>query len=472
MNDALQSQPSPGSGSAPPEDRKPRSSSFGPVTGGDRISTVDTIRGFALLGILLMNIVGFGLPSSAYFNPTVAGGITGWNLAAWVTQAVAFDGKMRGLFSMLFGAGVIILTARGERRGAGIAVADIYYRRTLWLLLFGVAHAYLLWWGDILYPYALCGLALFPMRVLRPKTLLITSGVLFALLTAMSVAQGFMMRETRDKATAAIAIEKGGGKLDDEQKKAKEDWEKFLKMMQPSKEDIDKEIAAFRGGYVSTVKQRATLVAPWHGKPYYSPMFADMYSMMLLGMALMKLDVLTGARPRGFYVRMAALGFLIGLPMNSVSAYLAVQNNFEITTMPIVFCTYHLGRLAVMLGYLGVLVILVQAGVLRWLTGALAAVGQMALSNYILQSVICDFVFYGHGLGLYARLERYQLFAVVGGVWLMNLVWSPIWLRYFQFGPLEWCWRSLTYWKRQPMRRLLPAAESATLTAQAAAPGS
>jgi uncharacterized protein len=431
---------------------------FGPVAGGERISTLDTLRGFALLGILLMNIVGFGLPFAAYFNPTIAGGIAGWNLAAWAAQAILFDGKMRAMCSMLFGAGVLLLIARGEKRGAGIATADIYYRRTLWLLLFGVAHAYLLWWGDILYPYALCALALFPFRVVRPKRLLIAVGVLIALMTAGSVGQGFMLRDMRDKAGQAVADAEAGKTLTDEQKKAKEDWEKYTKLMAPSREDVDKEIAAFRGGYVSNLKQRATLVAGWHGKPYYSPLFADMYTMMLLGMALFKLDVLTGARPRAFYVRLAAIGFLVGLPINSVSAYFAVRTDFDITAYPIVFSAYHIGRLAMMLGYMSLIVLAVQSGLFRRLMGALAAVGQMAFSNYILQSVLCGFLFYGIGFGLHSRLERYQLFAAVAAVWAFNLVWSPVWLRYFHFGPLEWCWRSLTYWKRQPWRKA-PAPE-------------
>jgi uncharacterized protein len=410
-----------------------------------------------------MNIIGFGLPFAAYFNPTVAGGVTGWNLAAWCIQMTAFDGKMRALFSMLFGAGVIILTSRGEQRGAGLRTADIYYRRTLWLLVFGVAHAYLLWWGDILYPYALCGLALFPFRTWRPRSLIILSAVMFAFLTAGYLAQGFMLRETREKAIAAQAAEKKGDKLTDEQKKAKEDWEKAQKNLQPSPEDIKKETDAFRGGYFSTVKQRAQIVAPWHAKPFYSPAFFDMYAMMILGMAFIKLGILSAERSRAFYWKMAAAGLLIGLPMNAISTWQWIVHKFDIADMTIVFSTYQTGRLAVALGYLALLMIVVQAGILRWLTGALAAVGQMAFSNYIGQSVVCGFVFYGYGLGLYGKLERYQLYAVVLGVWMFSLLGSPLWLRYFQFGPLEWCWRSLTYWKRQPMRirrvESLPASE-------------
>jgi len=113
------------------------------------------------------------------------------------------------------------------------------------------------------------------------------------------------------------------------------------------------------------------------------------------------------------------------------------------------------------------LMILCKAGVLRWLTSRLAAIGQMALSNYILQSMVCTAVFTGCGLGLYGRLERYQLYYVVAGCWALSLAASPIWLRHYRFGPLEWCWRSLTYWQRQPMRWRRPPA--ATPAAEAVA---
>src|ERR1017187_8591267 len=132
-----------------------------PVERGERISALDTLRGFALLGIFLMNIVAMGLFGAAYDDPTAAGGSTGANLWVWAVLHVIAEGKMRCLFSMVFGASVILLTSRLEARGTS---ADIYYRRTLWLLLIGILDAYLLWAGDILYPYALCGLALFPFR--------------------------------------------------------------------------------------------------------------------------------------------------------------------------------------------------------------------------------------------------------------------------------------------------------------------
>src|SRR6266849_1066369 len=133
-----------------------------PVTRAERITSLDTLRGFALLGILLMNIVAMGLYDSAYDNPTVAGGSTGANLWVWAVLHVVAEGKMRAIFSLVFGAGIILLTSRLEATGR--SSADIYYRRNLWLLVFAIPHAYLLWAGEILYPYALCALALYTFR--------------------------------------------------------------------------------------------------------------------------------------------------------------------------------------------------------------------------------------------------------------------------------------------------------------------
>jgi len=126
-----------------------------PLESTSRIDSLDVIRGIALFGILLMNIIEMGLPFS-YSDSSVLGHDTGWNLWVWKMNELLFEGTMRGLFSMLFGAGVILLTSRLEKSGAGIKCADIYYRRTIWLLVFGIVHVWLLlWYGDILYPYAI-----------------------------------------------------------------------------------------------------------------------------------------------------------------------------------------------------------------------------------------------------------------------------------------------------------------------------
>lgn len=421
-----------------------------PVERGERITALDTLRGFALLGILLMNIVGFALYFSAYDNPTVAGGGTGANLAIWAVLHVLAEGKMRCLFSLVFGASMILLTSRLER--SGYSAADIWYRRTIWLLLFGIVHAYLLWVGDILYPYALCALVLYPFRAMRPKSLFILGGIFVALTSAAYVGSSFDTKEKVEKGRAAVAAEKSGRKLTEEQQDAKSEYEKWLKFNKPTQEQIDKEAKGWRGNALEVIKTRAKYVGFFHGNPYYSPFAWDIWSMMFIGMALFKNGVLSAQRPSGLYWKMMLAGYGIGIPLNAWTAWYIIQTNFDPVQQSLLASTYDIGRLTVAFGHLGAILLMCRSGAWTWLTSRLGAVGQMAFSNYIMHSIICSFLFTGYGLALYGKLQRYEIYYVVAAIWLFQLVVSPIWLRHFRFGPLEWVWRSLTYWKKQPMR--------------------
>src|SRR5215831_14705864 len=186
--------------------------SVAPITPAERINSLDTLRGFALLGILPANVLVFGMHLAAGNDPTVTGGATGLNLAAWALFRILVEGKMRCLFSMVFGASVILLTSRAEEHSGATAAADVYYRRNLWLLLIGLAHAFLLFWGDILYPYALCALILFPFRKVSAKKLLIIGGLFIALRTGWTAVQSFHQVERRNLAAAADAAERAGRK--------------------------------------------------------------------------------------------------------------------------------------------------------------------------------------------------------------------------------------------------------------------
>lgn len=424
----------------------------GPVTERNRHMALDALRGFALLGILLMNIVAFGLHVSAYDNPAAAGGATGWNLAAWVAMHILAEGKMRALFSLMFGAGIVLMTARMESR-SGVNSADIYYRRNLWLMLFGILHAYLLWLGEILYPYALCSLVLYPFRRMAPKRLLLIAASLVVLTAGWNIGMAFKTRSTITTAQAAAAAEKAGKALTDEQRSARDDWEKLRKEYLPTKEELEKDAKAWRGGFLSSLKARAAVVGTWHSMPFYHPMNMDIWSMMIAGMAFLKLGILTGERSYRFYGWAAAIGYLIGLPVNSLTAWLRVDSGFDIVTRFFTGATYDIGRLSIALAHMSLVMIVCKAGWLKWLISGLAATGQMALSNYVMQSVICSTLFCGYGFGLYARLERIQLYGIVAAVWAFQMVVSPLWLRRFQFGPLEWGWRALTYWSRPNLKR-------------------
>ena len=431
---------------------------WGPVDEGERISALDALRGFALLGILLMNICGFAMNFAAYDDPTVAGGATGINLWLWIANHVLAEGKMRCLFSIVFGAGVVLLTRRLERRGA--PAADIYYRRLLWLLLFGVVHAYLLWAGDILYWYALLGLVLYPFRHVRPGRLIAIGLVLVVAQAAVQIGKSYHTRQTLLVAKQAQAAERAGKKLTDEQTEAKQSVDEMMKFLKPTPEALRKDGAAWRGNLWSVLKTRGKLVGTViHPSTYYSPGNWDIWSMMFIGMGLFGLGMLDASRSTGFYARLALAGYGIGIPVNAFTAWMIVRSHFDVTTRILWGSTYDVGRLSIAAGHLAVLMLLWRTGAARWLMARLAAVGQMAFSNYIMQSVICSTIFTGFGFGLYGRLERYQMYYVVLAVWILQLAVSPIWLAHYRMGPLEWCWRSLTYWKKQPLRRPVPAVE-------------
>lgn len=432
----------------------------GPVRAEERISSLDAVRGFALLGILLMNIVGFGL-HAAYDDPTNAGGATGANLWSWIVMHVLAEGKMRCLFSMVFGAGVVLLTSRAEGRGAGASTADIFYRRNLWLLGFGIAHAFLLWHGEILYPYALCGLALFPFRHARPKTLLSIGGAMLVIIAAANIYNGYETRETIENGQAAERAEKGGAKLTEEQVKAKEKWEGLRKQAKPTPEEVEKTNRRWRGNLWEVLKVRAEIVWRWHSLAYYHYMMLDLFSMMFIGMAFYKLGVFSGGLPARHYAWMAAVGYALGLSINSYTAYVRVASKFDLVTSAYSFVTYDIGRLSIALAHVGALMLVMKAGTLTFLTRPLAAIGQMALSNYLTHSLVCSTLFCGYGFALFGRLERHQLYYVVAAIWAVQMVVSPIWLRHYHFGPAEWAWRSLTYWKKQPMRKVRAEPEAA-----------
>jgi uncharacterized protein len=300
----------PGTAAAPaliaPAIEEPQARRPAPVDRAERLTALDSLRGFALLGILLMNVATFGMTFAAYDNPTVTGGATGPNLAVWAVLHVLAEGKMRCLFSLVFGASIILLTSRLEKQGDA---ADIYYRRTLWLLLFGIVHAYLLWLGDILYPYAMCALILYPFRRMRPRGLLIIGSVLVVLTAAAHVGQSFQQKSMLEKGPAAIAAERKGQKLTKEQEGEKRSYEEWRRFNRPTAQELAEDAEGWRGNPLRVISTRAGTVGMIHGMPYYSPMNWDIWSMMFIGMALMKLDVLGGKRPPRTYALMAIIGY-------------------------------------------------------------------------------------------------------------------------------------------------------------------
>jgi uncharacterized protein len=185
----------------------------------------------------------------------------------------------------------------------------------------------------------------------------------------------------------------------------------------------------------------------------YRYFFWDIFAMMLLGMAFLKNGILQAVKSNRYYLIMALLGYAIGLTTNYFETDHVVSNQFAIVPMDLVNISYDLGRVFTTVGHIAVIMLFIKSGILPFLQRSLAAVGQMAFTNYIMQTIICNTIFLGFGFSLYGRLQRYELYYIVFGIWILQMILSPIWLRYFRFGPLEWGWRSLTYWERQPFRK-------------------
>ncbi len=434
--------------------------SLGPTAGADRKVALDTLRGVALLGILLMNIVGMGLPYS-YSNPTNFGGAEGLDLLAWAVNNLFFEGTMRGLFSLMFGAGIVLMTSRAESRGGGIEVADIYYRRTLWLFAFGLIHSWLLLWvGEILYFYAIGGLFLFAFRKLQPRTLILLGALVLLSLVPKDIYEYMTTQTAWEEAQAAEQVQANladGEELSDEQQEAIDEWKGIEDDAKPSAEKIEKRIEGMRGNYFTIIGTISGPLIWFQSSGLYMFMFFDTVGMMLIGMGFLKLGVITGERTNRFYLLLMLVGYGIGLSINAYETRLLIENNFDIFSSQQANLTYGFGRVAVTLGHIGFWMLICKGGWFGWLTSRLAAVGRMALTNYVMHSVFAAIVFTGIGFSLFGALQRHQLFYVVAAIWLFQLIVSPIWMRHFRFGPLEWLWRSLTYNEKQPMRRQEPA---------------
>ncbi|HMO60792.1 MAG TPA: DUF418 domain-containing protein [Ferruginibacter sp.] len=431
-----------------------------PTPAGNRIKALDIIRGVALCGILLMNIPGFGL-FHAYDDISNDGGTTGWNLKVWWINTMLFEGTMRGLFSMLFGAGILVFTSRTVN-GNSTMVTDLFFRRLLWMVLFGIIHCYLLLWnGEILYAYGIVGMFAFSFRHLQPKKQILAAVIFLTLSTVWNTYDYYQHKHMYEKATASTIKKNNGDSLTKEENKAIEKWEGFVEERKPGAEKKAEEISAMHKSYWSIVLHKAGENQFMQTVFLYRYNFFDILAMMLMGMAFFKLRIFRAERSKRFYLLMALLGYGIGLPVNYLETHTIQSGTFSILAIDKSYITYDLGRVANTCGHIALIMLFIQSGWPRFLQNALAAVGQMAFTNYIMQTLICNFIFLGYGLSLYGKLQRYELYYIVAGIWILQLIISPLWLKYFQYGPLEWLWRSLTYWAKQPFKKQVQPKEAA-----------
>ena len=401
-----------------------------PIDEKQRIVSLDVLRGFAVLGILAMNIQYFSMISVAYWNPTAYGELHGANYLVWLVSHVLTDQKFMTIFSMLFGAGILLMTSRAEV--VGTSSARLHYRRMGWLLLFGIAHSYLLWSGDILFTYGMAGLVVYPCRKLSSRILLITGLLIFSVPVVSLTLYG-ISSEHWSPAQLQAARER---------------------LWTSTPEMAAMEIAAYRGGWTEQMRYRVPDSVQMETVVFLAVAFWRVTGLMLIGMALFKLGVFSAGWPRLTYLKLVIIGLFIGIPITLYGTYrdFAAGWDFRYSFFYGVEFNYWASVL-VSLGWIGLAMLGCGREALSPVTRRLAAVGRMAFTNYILQTVICTTIFYGHGLGLFGKVQRVQQFAIVVAIWMIQLTVSPIWLRYFLFGPLEWLWRSLNYWTWEPFRR-------------------
>ena len=417
------------------------------TTANERLVTLDGLRGVAVLGILLMNVNAFAMPFAAYDNPANYGPMRWPDILLWAVEFVMVDGKLRAIFSALFGASLLLVAEGAEaagRSGTGLSLA-----RLGTLLLFGLAHACLIWAGDILVLYALVGFVALALRRLPVERLLVL-GLMLLVAQALILGSHYQaLAALRDAAalprpeSAAIAL-----------------WRDLIDQIgRPSPPALAADLALHHGGWRTlatalAAREPATILAELL---FTGP---ETLGLMLLGMVGLKSGFLAGRWPPARYARLARAAYLIGCPpLAAMAAFLVVRGFPPLLTATLTDLAAMPLRWLVALGHSAVLV--------RWLAGGasplkerLTAAGRAAFSNYLGTSLVMTALFEGWGLGLYGRIERWALLPIVVGAWALMLGWSGPWLAHFRHGPLEWLWRSMARGRIVPLRRVAIAKRS------------
>jgi len=406
---------------------------------GGRIASLDVLRGVAVMGILAMNIVAFAMPMQAYFNPLAYGdGGTG-DVVTWFVNFVFVDGKMRGFFSFLFGASMLLVVERA--RAAGGSGASIHYRRMFWLLLFGLAHLYLIWWGDILTHYALVGMIAFLFHRKPPRVLIIWAIVLLVvefILIGGGTAYFFAGQ------AAAAAPGASAEAIAAFQAMSHE----FAPLTGPA---LNADLALYRGDYAGITGHRLhkMLLSPLKQLSLFGP---ETLAYMLLGMAGLKSGFLTGAWDPARYRRTVTIALGIAIPAYALLGGLNLALGFRFPeSFAITLAATVPFRPIMVVGYAALVILLTRRG--GALVGRIAAAGRAAFTNYLGTSIVMTTLFYGYGLGLYGHVGRAELYLFVLAMWALMLLWSKPWLERFRYGPFEWLWRSLARFRLEPMRR-------------------
>jgi uncharacterized protein len=400
--------------------------------------SLDAMRGFAVMGILAMNIIGFAMPEWAYVSPAAYGTGTLADQIAWAFSFIFIDGKMRGLFSLLFGASMMLIIDRATAKGE--SAAQVHYRRMAWLAMFGLAHYFFIWAGDILFLYAIIGMIAFRFRNWSPARLIKVALIIFAVGLAIwgiqfGGLQVFQYFATQPDASADTARQ-------------------FREMMASTDLafDIAPDLALHRGSYAAIVMDK---MDEW-STPLMSVVqsIGETLPLMMIGMAMQKSGFLTGDWGAADYRRWAMRMLPVGLLLTLVLAVWMVAVDFDrIAVLAVFYFWGGVPRMMLTIGYAALLIMLIDRYRNHMMLARVAAAGRAAFSNYLGTSIVMTTIFYGYGFGLFGYVGRAGLWLFVLGAWAVMLLWSKPWLIKFHYGPLEYLWRSLARGKVQRMRR-------------------
>ncbi|MHA6289506.1 DUF418 domain-containing protein [Maricaulis sp. CAU 1757] len=418
-------------------------STLAPTGRADRLDSLDIVRGFALFGILLMNIVAMGLPFAAYFNPAALGEPSPAEHTTWFITQTFFEGSMRTLFSMLFGAGFVLLLDRMQAKNLGLMGAKMYARRMLLLMLLGIVDiALLAWGGDILFAYGVAGLLLVVFYGSKIRGLVVWAVLISLIISGFNFAGGMKFAGMGAAYEAAISLQAEGGELDEEQVELLETWPDKIAFIEPNEAAIAEALDAHAGW--------ASLVGANMGERFGIPvimfvMFSilDPLGAMLVGMIAFRLGLLQNRWSVRALVILTIAAGAVGLPVNWMETRAIIDSGYTIHGFFESLRTYEIGRYTLAFFWLGIFLLLCKSPLIGLLKASVGAVGRMALTNYLAHSAIALILFVG--LGWFGELARHELYYVVAGMWAFNLVFSMAWLSVFTMGPVEWLWRAGTY---------------------------
>ncbi|BBM87607.1 DUF418 domain-containing protein [Candidatus Uabimicrobium amorphum] len=385
-----------------------------------RIIILDVLRGFAILGILLMNIQSFAMPSIAYDNPMSAEDFSGMNIVMWVTHALFANGKFMAIFSFLFGASVLLILQNAQKKN--LRAGRLHYKRNFWLLMIGLFHAYVIWFGDILVCYALCSFLLYFWRNSSPRKLFVSGICAFVVYALLCSLLYMVLLEVPQSEIAAEREVWSAG------------WQEQQAEARVWREGTWGEQFALRA-YFSMEVQTVLFV-------YYSLWYA--LGWMLIGMSAYKSGILLGQRSKQFYLRAAIYGSLCGTTIVLWGIIHKLQQAFAFEYCITLGTLWNLvGTIPLALSYVAMIILWCQSNFITKFRDTLSSVGRMSLTNYFGQSIICSFIFYY--LGFFGDLVRFQQLIVVILIWIAQIIFSKLWLQRFTFGPCEYLWRYMTY---------------------------